>query len=94
MILLSSIGCHGRHCQRLFLKSMKLLHSGQFHVRVCSMMFLNAKIGSVHPLLFRNPACTCLRFLSIDVSILPRRILHNTLLGIDKSVIPRQLSQT
>ena len=37
------------------------------------MMFLNAKICSVHPLLFRDPACSCLSFLSIAVSILPRK---------------------
>jgi len=73
---------------------MKLIYSGQFHSRVCSMMFLNANIWSVHPLLFRNPSCSCLSFLLIAVSILPRRILQKTLLGMDKSVIPRQLSQT
>ena len=43
----------------------------------------------MHPLLFRNPACSCLSFLSIAVPILPRSILQKTLLGMDKSVIPR-----
>ena len=48
----------------------------------------------MHHLLFRNAACSCLSFLSKAVSILPRRILQKTLLGMDKSVIPRQLSHT
>ena len=57
-------------------------------------MFLIAKIWSVHPLVFRNPACSCLSFLSIAVSLLRRRIIQNTLLGMEKSVIPRQFSHT
>ena len=79
---------------KAFLKSMKLVYSGQFHSRICSMMFLNAKICSVHPLLLRYPVCSCLSFLSIYVSILPRRILQKTLLGTGNSVIPPQLSHT
>ena len=78
---------------KAFLKTMNLIYSEQFHSRVCSMMFLSAKIWSVHPLLFRNSTCSCLSFLSIAVSILLRRILPKSMLEMDKSVIPRQLSQ-
>ena len=59
-ILGSSTECHWWILSKAFLKSMKLIYSEQFHSRVCSMMFLNAKIWSVHPLLFQNPACSCL----------------------------------
>jgi hypothetical protein len=46
----------------------------------------------IHPLPFLKPACLCLILVSMAVSMSPRT-LQNTLLGTDRRVIPRQLSQ-
>ena len=39
---------------------------GQFQSRVCFMMFLNANTLSMHPFLFRNPACSCSSFFLVN----------------------------
>ncbi len=54
---------------------------------------MQSKDLSIHPLPFLKPACSCLILVSIAVSIRLRRTLQNTLLGIDRRVIPCQLSQ-
>ena len=76
-----------------FLKTMKLIYKGTFHSIHCSMMFRKAKIWSMQPRPFRNPACSYLNLASEAQSILLRRTLQTTLLGMDRSVMPRQLSQ-
>ena len=76
-----------------FLKSTKLMCRGAFHSRHCSMMFFSAKIWSMHPLPLRKPACSCLSLLSMAESNRRRRTLQNILLGVERRVIPRQLSQ-
>ena len=72
---------------------MKLIYKAKFHSIHCSMMFRRAKIWSMQSRPFRNPACSCLSFTSKAQSILLRRTLQKTLLGMDRSVMPRQLSQ-
>ena len=52
-----------------------------------------AKIWSMQPRPFRKPACSCLRLTSKAQSILLRRTLQKTLLGMDRSIMPLQLSQ-
>ena len=76
-----------------FFKSMKLMYKGTFHSIHCSLMFRRAKIWSMQPRPFRNPACSCLSLTSKAQSILLRRTLQKTLLGMDRSVMPLQLSQ-
>ena len=76
-----------------FFKSMKLIYKGTFHSIHCSMTFRKAKIWSMQPRLFRNLACSYLSLASEAQSILLRRTLQKTLLGMDRSVMPRQLSQ-
>ena len=76
-----------------FLKSTKLIYSGLCHSVHCSMMLRRVKIWSAHPLPFRNPACSLLSCLSIASEILCMMTFASILLGIDKRVIPRQLSQ-
>ena len=71
---------------------MKLTNKGTFHSVHCSMIFRRAKIWSMHPLALRNPACSSRSLLSMASFILSRIILQNTLLGMERSVIPRQLS--
>ena len=66
---------------------------GTFHSIHCSMMFRKAKICSMQPRPFRNPACSYLSLASEAQSILLRRTLQKTLLGMDRSVMPRQMSQ-
>ena len=58
-----------------------------------SVMFLRTKIWSMHHFPFLNPACSCLSVSSRYVSILFSSTLQHTLLGIESSVIPLQLSQ-
>lgn len=60
----------------------------------CSKMLRSAKIWSVHPLHLRNPACSFLSFLSIASVRCCSMIFAMILLGIDRSVIPRQLLQS
>ena len=57
------------------------------------MMLRRAKIWSMEPLPFLKPACSSLRHSSIVVDILFIILLAKILLGIDTSVIPRQLLQ-
>ncbi len=59
----------------------------------CSMMLRRVKIWSIHPLSFRNPACSSLSCLSIASDILCTMILARILLEMDKRVMPRQLLQ-
>ena len=76
-----------------FSKSTKLIYSCLCHSVHCSMMLRRVKIWSAHPLPFRNPACSLLSCLSIASEILCMMTFASILLGIDKRVIPRQLSQ-
>ena len=73
-----------------FSKSTKLIYSCLCHSVHCSMMLRRVKIWSAHPLPFRNPACS---LLSIASEILCMMTFASILLGIDKRVIPHQLSQ-
>ncbi len=87
-----SKGFHNEHYQMPSWSRLRLC-KGTFHYSHCSMMFRRAKIWSIHPLPFLNPDCSCLSSLSIASSILFKRILQKILLGMDRRVIPRQLSQ-
>ena len=78
---------------KAFLKSMKLMYKGVFHFRHCSMLFLNVKIWSIHPLPFLNPACSFRSLVSIARSILLNKTRQKTLDGTESSVMPHQLSQ-
>ena len=77
---------------KAFRKSMKFRCNSSLNSVHCSIMFLSVKIWSMHPLFLLKPACSSLSFLSISFSILFSKILVKILLGIDNSVIPRQLS--
>ena len=55
-------------------------------------MFLSVNIWSIHPLPFLKPACSCLSLVSIALSILSNRIRQKILPGIERSVMPLQLS--
>ena len=78
---------------KAFLKSINLMNNGMFHSILCSMIFFNVNIWSVHPRPFLKPACSSLRLVSITSSILARMILQKTLLGTDSNGTPLQLSQ-
>ena len=91
-----SIGCHdGWMLSNAFLKSTKFIQREieAFHSKHCSMMLRRVNIWSIHPLPFLKPVCSCRSLVSMASSIRFKRILQNTLLGVDRSVIPRQLSQ-
>ena len=89
----SSRGSHNDHYQNAFLKLMKLIYKGTFHSIHCSMMFWSAKIWSLQSRPFRNPTCSCLSLTCKAQSILLRRTLQKTFLGMDRSVMPCQWSQ-
>ena len=69
------------------------MYNSRCHSVHCSMMFRNTNIWSLQPLPLLNPACSSLRHSSIAVEMLSITILAKILLGIDRSVIPRQLLQ-
>lgn len=69
---------------------MKLMYSGLFHSRYCSVTFLNVKIWSAHLRPFLKSVCSWVNLMSITASILPSRILQRTLDGMDSNVMPHQ----
>ena len=75
---------------KAFEKSTKFTCSGLLNSAHCSMTVLRVKI---QPLPTQNPACSSLSLVSICLSILFKITLHKTLLGIESSIIPLQLSQ-
>ena len=77
-----------------FSKSTKLMNSSLCHSMHCSIMFLSVKIWSIHPLPCLKPACSSLSLPSTALLMRLITILARTLLGIDSSVIPRQLLQS
>ena len=78
---------------KAFSKSTKLMYSCLCHSVHCSMMLRSMKIWSVHPLPRRKPACSCLSCLSTASDSRWTMTFARILLGMDSSVIPRQLLQ-
>ena len=58
------------------------------------MMFLSVNIWSIHPRPGLNPACSIRSLTSTALDILLMIILAMILLGMERSVIPRQLLQS
>lgn len=77
-----------------FSKCTKFTYSCLCHTVHCSMMLRSAKIWSVQPRCFRNPACSFLSTASTAFVILRMIILAMILLGTDNRVIPLQLLQS
>ena len=73
-----------------FLK-VKMKNKGTFHSVYCSTRFKRAK--TLQPPPFWNPACSCVNFRSRVPPIVSRTNLEKTFHGMDRSVMPRQLSQ-
>lgn len=76
------------------LKSTKFTYSCLCHSVHCSMMLRSAKIWSVQPRCFLNPACSFLSTVSTASVILRMIILAMILQGTDNRVIPLQLLQS
>ena len=76
-------------------RSTNFMHSCLCQSMHCSMMFLRAKIWSVHPLFFLNPGCSFLSSGSTASDIRLMMILPlMILLENDKKVIPYHLLQS
>ena len=91
MSVVSSTDCLWVCYQRL-VQSLQSLYTVLFATLHCSMMFLRVKMWFVHPLPFRNPACSFLSTLSTAVESCLIIILQ-ILLGTDSKVMPHQLLQ-
>ena len=79
---------------KAFLKSMKLMYTGDCHSNDCSSMMLNVAIWSLQDLPALKPACSSLNVLFTAAFSLASSILVRTLLGLDRSWMPLQLWQS
>ena len=79
---------------KAFLKSMKLMYTGECHSNDCSSMMRIVAIWSMQDLPALKLACSSLNMLFTAVFSLSSSILVRTLLGIDKSWMPLQLWQS